>query len=140
MRPTYQTEELDQIQVRTPCPLCGASVILDVRHVKVQVKANFLIPMGTYRESWAACPSCEKAFPISEDLDQALLVSKKAKRLHTAAWLTLPIPFLSLILMILALRNTPFTANQTRMWSLIGLVPAGLIALMFIGLLISISV
>jgi len=140
MRPTYKYEELERSQVQTRCPLCRSDTTLEVRKTEVEVKANFLIPMGTYEEHWAACPSCERAYPISEDLDQALLTPKKAKRLHTAAWLTLPIPFLSLGLMILALRETPPTANETRMWALIGLVPSGLIALMFIGLLISISV
>jgi hypothetical protein len=108
--------------------------------MEVEVKANFLIPMGTYRESWARCNRCGKEYPISEDCAHVLEPSKKAKRLHTAAWLTLPIPFVSLALMILALRETPKTANETRMWTLIGLVPAGLIALGFLGLLVSISV
>lgn len=140
MRPTYKRRELNQTHAQTTCPMCGSDTTLDVRHLETEVKANFLIPMGTYEEYWAACPTCDKAFPISEDLDRVVVASKKAKRLHTAAWLTLPIPFLSLALMILSLRNTPKTANETRMWTLIGLVPSGMIALMFLGLLISISV
>jgi hypothetical protein len=52
---------------------------------------------------------------------------------------TAHIPFVSLVLMILTLREAPKTANETRMWTLIGLVPTGLIALVFLGLLVSIS-
>jgi len=139
MRPTYSFKELKRTRAPAQCPLCGLETSLDLRHMEVEVKANFLIPMGTYRELWAVCPSCEKEFPINEGLDQVLAASKQAKRLHNAAWLTLPIPFLSLALMILTLRHTPPTANETRMWTLIGLVPSSLIALMFIGLLVSLS-
>lgn len=139
MRPTYTFEELKRTRVPAHCPLCGLETTLDLRHMKIKVKANFLIPMGTYRELWATCRSCGEEYPINKDLDQVLVASKQTKRLHTAAWLTLPIPFLSLALMILTLRRSPNTANETRMWTLIGLVPSGLIALMFLGLLVSIS-
>lgn|GEM_PF-3324910 len=140
MRPTYQYHEVDNERVLVECPVCSQKGELHLRHMRVEVKANFLIPMGTYREVWARCSRCGKEYPISEDYGRVLEPSKKAKRLHLAAWLTLPIPFVSLALMILALRETPQTANETRMWTLIGLVPAGLIALMFLGLLLSISI
>ncbi len=139
MRPTYTFKELERTRAPAQCPLCGLETSLDLRYMEVEVKANFLIPMGTYREIWAICLSCGEEFPINEDLNQVLAVSNHAKRLHKAAWLTLPMPFLSLALMILTLRHTPPTANETRMWTLIGLVPSSLIALMFIGLLISLS-
>lgn len=140
MRPTYKHREVDTERVDAACLLCGQAGGLSLHHLDVEVKANFLIPMGTYREVWARCSLCGKNYPINEDFSQIVIPSKKARRLHTAAWLTMPIPFVSLVLMILALRETPNTANETRMWSLIGLVPTGLIAFMFLGLLISISV
>ncbi|MFO7944279.1 MAG: hypothetical protein R6U51_08280 [Anaerolineales bacterium] len=140
MRPTYKYQEVGSENVLDECPLCCQKGELNLRHMDVEVKANFLIPMGTYREVWARCSRCRKEYPISEDYARVLEPSSKAKRLHLAAWLTLPIPFVSLALMILTLRETPKTANETRMWTLIGLVPAGLIALMFLGLLLSISI
>jgi len=139
VRPTYKYQEVGSESVLTECPLCSQKGELNLRQIDVEVKANFLIPMGTYREVWARCSRCGKEYPISEDYGRILEPSKKAKRLHLAAWLTLPIPFVSLALMILSLRETPQTANETRMWTLIGLVPAGLIALVFLGLLVSIS-
>lgn len=138
VRPTYKYQDLDTTRVTTRCPLCGVESELTVHQMRVEAKANFLIPMGSYREQWAECRQCEKRYPISEDLDQVLVPSKKARRLHTAAWLTLPIPFLSLALMILALKEAPPTANETRMWSLIGLVPSSLIALALIGFFLSV--
>lgn len=137
MRPNYQYHGVKRSRVTGKCPLCSERAELDLRHLEVKAQVNFLIPLGTYREIWASCGRCQARFPISPDLSQALLVSKKARRLHTAAWLTLPLPLVSLVLMILTLRNTPRTANETRMWSLIGLVPAGLITLTFLALLIS---
>lgn len=140
MRPTYKFQEVGSESVLTECPLCSQKGELNLRHMEVEVKANFLIPMGTYHDIWARCSRCGKEYPISEDYARVLEPSKKAKRLHIAAWLTLPIPIVSLALMILALQETPKTANETRMWTLIGLVPAGLIALGFVGLLLSISI
>jgi hypothetical protein len=136
-RPTYSYQEYDRWQVRHTCPRCGEEAELTVRTVEVKAKVNFLIPLGTYREVWAACSQCGKEFTTTPDLSRELLPSRKAKRLHLAAWLTLPIPFVSLILMILTLRNTPKTSNSIRMWSLIGLVPTGMITLMVLFLLIS---
>lgn len=137
MRPTYQYHEVKRSRVTGKCLLCGERSELDLRHLEVIVQVNFLIPLGTYRKIWASCSRCQACFPISSDLSQALLVSRKARRLHTATWLTLPLPLVSLVLMILTLRNAPRTANEPRMWSLIGLVPAGLITLTFLALLIS---
>lgn len=140
MRPTYKYQEVGSERVLDECPLCCQKGELNLRHMRVEVKANFLIPMGRYHEVWAQCNRCRKEYPISEDYSRVLKPSKKAKRLHLAAWLTLPIPFVSFVLMILTLQETPRTANETRMWALIGLVPAGLITLMFVGLLLSISI
>ncbi len=136
-RPTYSYQEYDCWQVRHTCPRCGEEAELTVRTVEVKAKVNFLIPLGTYREIWAACSQCGKEFTTTPDLSRMLQPSRKARRLNLAAWLTLPIPFVSLLLMILTLRNTPKTSNDIRMWALIGLVPTGMITGMFLLLLIS---
>ncbi len=126
------------MQVNSPCPLCGQDAHLLLQKRVAEVRLNHWIPMGTYLEILAACSRCEKEYLIHPDLTCTLLPAKTEKRLLMSAWLTLPVPFLSVVLMFLAFSRSPETSNSVRSWAKIGLAPSALITLGFMGFLLSI--
>jgi len=135
-RLTYQSKTQDPETAAGPCVLCGQENDILLYKRQVTIKLNFMIPWGKYQEHIAHCPHCDRQYQTDADLTADLRPTRRAKVFSWAAWISLIIPFVNVIMQLIALKVLPKTSNHHRQWAKIGLIPSGFISLLLLITLI----